>query len=268
MAASCRWPTRFWSTSSGWRSSRRPCAACRRSAARCSSAGTCDGQSRRKIADDLDLNLETVKKHLVRAMAELAGVMDAATGDAADWKGRLVSANDNDLSVMEEAADWIDRLDELSDAERGELAAWLNTSPRARGGLRQRCATPCATPPCWRPSIAFAPSPAEIARASPRRRAVPGGWSRAGLIAAGLLVAGRRRRPGRAPDRRARRAADRAGHGGGRAGRPRAQRRLDRPAQRRQPRQRRLQPDRPRHPSAPGRRRVRGRQESATGLST
>jgi RNA polymerase sigma factor (sigma-70 family) len=46
-----------------------------------------DGQSRQKIADDLDLNLETVKKHLVRAMAELAGVMDAATGDAADWKG-------------------------------------------------------------------------------------------------------------------------------------------------------------------------------------
>jgi RNA polymerase sigma-70 factor (ECF subfamily) len=46
-----------------------------------------DGQSRQKIADDLGLNLETVKKHLVRAMAELAGVMDAATGDAADWKG-------------------------------------------------------------------------------------------------------------------------------------------------------------------------------------
>jgi RNA polymerase sigma-70 factor (ECF subfamily) len=46
-----------------------------------------DGQSRQTIAEALDLNLETVKKHLVRAMAELAGVMDAATGDAADWKG-------------------------------------------------------------------------------------------------------------------------------------------------------------------------------------
>jgi RNA polymerase sigma-70 factor (ECF subfamily) len=46
-----------------------------------------DGQSRQKIADDLDLNLETVKKHLVRAMAELAGVMDAATGDAAEREG-------------------------------------------------------------------------------------------------------------------------------------------------------------------------------------
>jgi hypothetical protein len=51
-------------------------------------------------------------------MAELAGVMDAATATPPTGRGRLVSANDNDLSVMEEAADWVDRLDELSDAER------------------------------------------------------------------------------------------------------------------------------------------------------
>jgi RNA polymerase sigma factor (sigma-70 family) len=42
-----------------------------------------DGQSRQQIADDLQMSLESVKKHLVRAMVELAGVMDAATGDAA-----------------------------------------------------------------------------------------------------------------------------------------------------------------------------------------
>ncbi len=41
------------------------------------------GQSRQKIADDLEMNLESVKKHLVRAMAELALVMDGATDGAA-----------------------------------------------------------------------------------------------------------------------------------------------------------------------------------------
>ena len=41
-----------------------------------------DGQSRQRIADDLGMSLESVKKHLVRAMAELAGVMDAASGEA------------------------------------------------------------------------------------------------------------------------------------------------------------------------------------------
>lgn len=41
-----------------------------------------DGQSRRQIAEDLQMNLETVKKHLVRAMAELAMAMDAATREA------------------------------------------------------------------------------------------------------------------------------------------------------------------------------------------
>jgi RNA polymerase sigma factor (sigma-70 family) len=46
-----------------------------------------DGQSRQAIADDLQMGLETVKKHLVRAMVELAGVMDAATGEAAARQG-------------------------------------------------------------------------------------------------------------------------------------------------------------------------------------
>ncbi|HEX3363911.1 RNA polymerase sigma factor [Phenylobacterium sp.] len=41
-----------------------------------------DDQSRQDIADALGMSLESVKKHLVRAMAELAGVMDQATGAA------------------------------------------------------------------------------------------------------------------------------------------------------------------------------------------
>jgi RNA polymerase sigma-70 factor (ECF subfamily) len=46
-----------------------------------------DGQSRQQIAEDLQMNLEAVKKHLVRAMVELAGAMDVATGDAPErWR--------------------------------------------------------------------------------------------------------------------------------------------------------------------------------------
>ena len=41
-----------------------------------------DGQSRQDIAAALGMNVESVKKHLVRAMAELAGVMDEATNEA------------------------------------------------------------------------------------------------------------------------------------------------------------------------------------------
>jgi RNA polymerase sigma-70 factor (ECF subfamily) len=37
-----------------------------------------DGQSRQEIAESLGISLEAVKKHLVRAMAELAVVMDEA----------------------------------------------------------------------------------------------------------------------------------------------------------------------------------------------
>lgn len=48
-----------------------------------------DGQSRQAIADDLRISLEAVKKHLVRAMAELAGVMqDAAVNAAREGNSR------------------------------------------------------------------------------------------------------------------------------------------------------------------------------------
>lgn len=48
-----------------------------------------DGQSRQAIADDLRINVEAVKKHLVRAMAELAGAMqDAAVNAAREGSGR------------------------------------------------------------------------------------------------------------------------------------------------------------------------------------
>lgn len=48
-----------------------------------------DGQSRQAIADDLRISVEAVKKHLVRAMAELAGAMqDAAVNAAREGSGR------------------------------------------------------------------------------------------------------------------------------------------------------------------------------------
>ena len=40
------------------------------------------GQARGQIAEEMQLSLEAVKKHLVRAMAELALAMDAATEEA------------------------------------------------------------------------------------------------------------------------------------------------------------------------------------------
>ena len=48
-----------------------------------------DGQSRQAIADDLRISLESVQKHLVRAMTELAGAMqDAAVNAAREGSGR------------------------------------------------------------------------------------------------------------------------------------------------------------------------------------
>jgi RNA polymerase sigma factor (sigma-70 family) len=48
-----------------------------------------DDQSRQAIADDLKITVEAVKKHLVRAMAELAGAMqDAAVNAAREGRGR------------------------------------------------------------------------------------------------------------------------------------------------------------------------------------
>jgi transmembrane sensor len=98
-----------------------------------------------------------------------------------------VSANDNDLSVMEEAADWVDRLDELSDAERQALAAWLNASPEhaaAFAALRHTLRDPALLDAVDR----FRQQPVETPTVSPRRRAAFAGWSRVGLIAASLLV--------------------------------------------------------------------------------
>jgi transmembrane sensor len=96
-----------------------------------------------------------------------------------------VSANDNDLSLMEEAADWVDRLAELSDAERGDLAVWLNTSPQhaaAFAALRHTLRDTALLEAIDRLRL----GPVETL--APRRRAAVGGWSRAGLIAASLLV--------------------------------------------------------------------------------
>ncbi|WP_165187154.1 FecR family protein [Caulobacter soli] len=98
-----------------------------------------------------------------------------------------MSANDNDLSVMEEAADWIDRLDELSDAERRELAVWLNASSdhaAAFAALRHTLRDTALLEAVDR----LRAEPTEPLAPSPRRHVVLSGWSRAGLIAAGVLV--------------------------------------------------------------------------------
>ena len=96
-----------------------------------------------------------------------------------------MSANDNDLSVMEEAADWIDRLDELADTERRELAAWLNASPEhaaAFAALRHTLRDTALLEAVDRLRAEPVQTPV------PYRRAALGGWSRVGLIAAGVLV--------------------------------------------------------------------------------
>jgi transmembrane sensor len=104
-----------------------------------------------------------------------------------------VSANDNrqrpDLETLEEAADWVDRLDELSSAERQELTAWLEASPMhaaAFASLRRNLRDPALLAAIDRvrdgdESLA-APSIAPIiARTAPRTQ-------RWGLIAAGLIA--------------------------------------------------------------------------------
>lgn len=98
-----------------------------------------------------------------------------------------MSANDNDLSVMEEASDWVDRLDELSDVERHELTAWLNASPdhaTAFAALRHTLRDTALLEAIDRVGA----EPAETPAPPLRPRMALGGWSRAGLIAAGLLV--------------------------------------------------------------------------------
>ena len=98
-----------------------------------------------------------------------------------------MSANDNDLSVMEEAADWIDRLGELSIADRRDLAAWLNASPdhaAAFAALRHALRDTALLEAVERVRA----EPVETPAPPPRRRVALGGWSRAGLVAASLLV--------------------------------------------------------------------------------
>jgi transmembrane sensor len=98
-----------------------------------------------------------------------------------------VGANDNDLTVMEEAADWVDRLDELTDDDRLTLAAWLNAAPAhaaAFATLRHALRDTALLDAVER----VRDEPLAPPTSSPRRRAALGGWSRLGLIAAGLVV--------------------------------------------------------------------------------
>ena len=107
-----------------------------------------------------------------------------------------MSANDNrqrpDLETLEAAANWIDRLDELSAAERRELTAWLEASPMhaaAFASLRRNLRDPALLAAIDRvrdsDEAPAAPPVAAITRIAPRMQ-------RWGLIAAGLvaLVAG------------------------------------------------------------------------------
>jgi transmembrane sensor len=98
-----------------------------------------------------------------------------------------VSANDNDLSIMEEAADWIDRLDDLSDADYKALAAWLNASPdhaAAFATLRHALRDTALLDAVDRVRAA----PIKIPSPPRHRRMAMSGGGRLALIAAGLLV--------------------------------------------------------------------------------
>lgn len=53
-----------------------------------------DEMSRQEIADRLDMSVEAVKKHLVRAMAELAGALEAAQLTARSLVGEGAGASD------------------------------------------------------------------------------------------------------------------------------------------------------------------------------
>jgi transmembrane sensor len=104
-------------------------------------------------------------------------------------------ANDNtarpDPAILEEAADWIDRLDELTEVERRELDAWLQASPdhtAAYASLRHTLLDPALLDAVdhvrggvhrmqgW--SV-----PPRSRRAAPTRR-----WAGLGLVAASLAV--------------------------------------------------------------------------------
>lgn len=96
-----------------------------------------------------------------------------------------MNANDNtqrpDLETLETAADWVDRLDELSPIERQELADWLKVAPThaaAFASLRRNLRDPALLDAIETVRDATPAAPLRVARRQGR-------W---GLIAAGLVV--------------------------------------------------------------------------------
>ena len=99
-----------------------------------------------------------------------------------------MSANDNrqrpDLATLEAAADWVDRLDELSASERLELTAWLEASPThaaAFASLRRNLRDPALLAAIDRVRDSDETPAAPMPRTMPPRQ-------RWGLIAAGLVA--------------------------------------------------------------------------------
>jgi transmembrane sensor len=103
-----------------------------------------------------------------------------------------VSANDNrqrpDLETLETAADWVDRLDELTASDRSELAAWLEASPThaaAFASLRRNLRDPALLTAIDQIRDSDE-TPVELA-AAPISRSLSR-QQRWGLIAAGLIA--------------------------------------------------------------------------------
>jgi transmembrane sensor len=100
-------------------------------------------------------------------------------------------------TMLEEAADWADRLDALSPEARGELHAWLNRSPDHRAALARMVrllGDPALfdTVDQWTRQTVPSPAPPHVhPRHRPRRWGVlerPGARRRAVAIAAGLAA--------------------------------------------------------------------------------
>jgi transmembrane sensor len=110
--------------------------------------------------------------------------------------GNAMGANDNTTAAddaMEQAADWIDRLDALSDSGRRDLNAWLAASPAHAAAFAVMRHTMLDTALIEAADRVLAkPAPARPAAAPARRLwrfgAAPGDLRRAGLIAAGLAA--------------------------------------------------------------------------------
>ena len=98
-----------------------------------------------------------------------------------------MGANDNDqrpdLATLDTAADWVDRLDELTAADRATLTDWLRGSPvhaAAFASLRRTLRDTALLEAADR-VLQGATAPAGLDRRS-------GSWSRPGLIAASLAI--------------------------------------------------------------------------------